>query len=247
MPSMKESHTTEKQREQIYDNLSTVLNKNKATPQEVINATKPYVGVLYEFATSDDVETKLLSQYGVNILTSTLFKKEEEMKSMHIVDNEVWLNDIFTDLFEIDNLWKTEVIDGVYVFSHYRLHDWKEDSCQYFVVSVICPPEGEPMVAIDFPLEAMGAPTAFFTDNVDGEEDLDNDEQYNLPTGDWTDAAQEHRRLTKAYGGFLDLMLNKEFMYLCYRTKDHDNIEMVKVPLGTFQIAYRDAMARQNY
>ena len=237
-PSIKDSHTTEAQRKRIQKRLTKVLN-NSSSVEEIKEAVLPYLGVLYEYATDSDTGKRLYSELSVNVLASNLIKKEQDL-----IDKGESVENVFLDirkaLFDIDNHWSTENENGTIVIHHDRLVDWNKDGNQFFSISVWQRPDAEPIVSILFPMEATGTPTAFFSDIVDGEEHLDNLAKYELPSWNGSNAIHSSQHLTQANSDFLNMMLNNEFMYLCYRAKGVDNIETVKVPLSTFQIAYRD-------
>lgn len=244
---IKESHTTEAQRKQIQSKLTKVLN-NSSSVEEITAAVYPYLGVLYEFATDSDTEQRLYSELSVNVLASNLIRKEQELKDQGKIADENAFHDIKQALFDIDNHWDCKVDNGRTVIIHHdRLVDWNENGHQFYSISVWQKPDAEPIVIIHFPMEAQGAPTASFSDIVDGEEDSDNQVHYTLPSwNDRTDSSYyRDYRLTSAGREFLDLMLNNEYMYLFYRTnseraRQYNGIEMTKIPLAPFQVLYRD-------
>lgn len=243
---IKESHTTEAQRKQIQKKLTKVLN-NASSVEEIKAAAFPYLGVLYEFATDSDTENRLYSELSVNVLASNLIRKEQELKDKgKIIDEDAFL-DIKQALFDVDNHWDCKVDSGTVIIHHDRLVDWDKNGHQFFSISVWQKPDAKPIVQIQFPMEAQGAPTASFSDIVEGKEDLDDQVHYTLPS--WNDRTDSFyyrdNRLTSAGRDFLDLMLSNEYMYLFYRTnseraKQYDGIVMTKIPLAPFQVLYRD-------
>lgn len=244
--SIKESHTTEIQREQIQKKLNRVLN-NSSSVEELKTATFPYLGVLYECATDKDIEKRLYSELCVNVFASNIIRKEQELKNKGLLDDEDAFLEIKEALFSIDNHWGCNNDNGTVVIHHDRLVDWNDDGHLFFSISVWQKPEAEPIVLIQFPQDAKGAPTASFSDIVDGKEDLDNQIHYTLPS--WNDRTDSYyyrdNRLTSMGRDFLDLMLSNEYMYLFYRTnseraRQYDGIEMTKIPLAPFQVLYRD-------
>ena len=250
LTSIEESHTTEAQREQIHKKLTKVLN-NSSSVEEIKAAVFPYLGVLYEYATDTDIEKRLYSELSVNVLASNLLRKEQELMDKGLLDDEDSFLDIKEALFNIDNHWDCNDDGGTIVIHHDRLMDWNDEGNQFFSISVWQKPDAEPIVQIQFPMEAKGAPTASFSDIVEGKEDLDNQVHYTMPS--WNDRTDSFyyrdNRLTSMGRDFLDLMLSNEFMYLFYRTnneraRQYDGIEMTKIPLAPFQMAYRDALAR---
>lgn len=250
--SIKESHTTEIQREQIQKKLNMVLN-NSSSVEELKTATFPYLGVLYECATDKDIEKRLYSELCVNVFASNIIRKEQELKNKGLLDDEDAFLEIKEALFSIDNHWDCNNDNGTVVIHHDRLVDWNDDGYLFFSISVWQKPEAEPIVLIQFPQDAKGAPTASFSDFVDGKEDLDNQIHYTLPS--WNDRTDSYyyrdNRLTSMGRDFLDLMLSNEYMYLFYRTnseraRQYDGIEMTKIPLAPFQVLYRDYQIKNN-